>query len=453
MAKIFKYLFLFLMALCLGCNAGNKETKTNMAGESNLVAAFDFGPGKVKDGYKAVRPETRYSKEMGFGLKSGKTVTAIDRKGSDPLLSDFLTCDQPFYFEVDLPEGNYRVKLHLGDYRGQSVTTIKAESRRLMLEKVTTENGNLITEVFDINLRTPRINDSLQIKLKSRELNYLNWDQKLTIEFGDKRPCVAGIEIYELDSIPVIFLAGNSTVTDQEDEPWASWGQMFTRFLKPGIVVANFAESGESLRSFKGERRLEKILSLMKPGDFLFIEFAHNDQKKGGSYVEPFTTYTEEIKYFISKAREKGGKPVLVTSMHRRNFDEAGRIVNTLDAYPEAMRKIAKEVGLPLIDLNAMSKILYETLGVEQSKLAFVHYPAGTFPRQEKELADNTHFSNYGAYQLAKCVVQSIRENHDELESFIVSDFKGYDPAKPDDPSEFNLPRSLAASAIKPDGN
>jgi len=451
--KIIQYLFLCPILLCLGCRAGNKETKTSLAIESNFIAAFDFGPGNVKEGYKAVFPDTRYSEETGFGLKSNKAVTGIDRKGNDALLSDFLTSDNPFYFEVDLPEGNYRVKLYLGDSKGQSVNTVKAESRRLMLENIATENGNTITAFFDVNLRTPRIDDSTQIKLKTRELNYLNWDHKLTIEFGDKRPCIAGIEIFRLDSVPVIFLAGNSTVTDQEDEPWASWGQMFPRFLKPGVVVANFAESGESLRSFKGERRLEKIISLMKPGDFLFIEFAHNDQKKGGSFVEPFTTYTDEVNYFINKTLEKGGKPVLVTSMHRRNFDEAGRIINTLETYPDAMRKIASEKGLPLIDLNAMSKVLYETLGVEKSKLAFVHYPAGTFPRQEKELADNTHFSNYGAYQLAKCVVQSIRENHYELEPFILSDFNGYDPSKPDDPEEFDLPRSLAASAIKPDGN
>jgi lysophospholipase L1-like esterase len=216
--------------------------------------------------------------------------------------------------------------------------------------------------------------------LKTRELNYLNWDNKLTLEFSDKRPCVAGIEVFRLDSIPVIFLAGNSTVTDQEEEPWASWGQMFPRFLKPGVVVANFAESGESLRSFKGARRLEKILSMMKPGDYLFIEFAHNDQKKGGSYVEPFTTYTDEVNYFIEKTREKGGKPVLVTSMHRRSFDDQGKIVNTLEEYPDAMRKIAADQSLPLIDLNEMSKTLYETLVPVYSKRAFLHYPMGSFP-------------------------------------------------------------------------
>jgi hypothetical protein len=128
------------------------------------------------------------------------------RNGSDLLRNDFLTSDKPFYFEIDLPEGNYRVKVHLGDPKGQSLTTVKAESRRLMLEKVLTENGNVVTREFDVNVRTPRINDSVSIRLKTRELNYLNWDNKLTLEFSDKRPCVAGIEVFRLDSIPVISL-------------------------------------------------------------------------------------------------------------------------------------------------------------------------------------------------------------------------------------------------------
>lgn len=437
-----------------GCGQASKSGNLS-AQDSNLIARFDFGSGDVESGYKAVTPTTVYTSEAGFGLVSKDSVSAITRDCSkNPLTGDFLTSDNPFYFVVDMPEGNYRVKLYLGDSKGQSLTTVKAESRRLMLEKVATENGDVITKEIDINVRTPRINDSLSIRIKSREVNYLNWDNKLTIEFADKRPCIAGLEIYKIDeSEPVIFLAGNSTVTDQEEEPWASWGQMFPRFLSPGVVVANYAESGESLKGFKGERRLQKIISLMKEGDYLFIEFAHNDQKKGGAYVEPFTTYTDEVKYYIEQARSKGGRPVLVTSMHRRVFDDKGKVVNTLLEYPDAMRKIAADENLPLIDLNAMSREFYEAMGPEASTAAFVHYPANTFPGQEKALADNTHFSNYGAYQLAKCVVQSIKEQVPDLAKFIVPDFRDYNPAKPDDANSFDLPRSSASSATKPDGN
>src|SRR5690606_30511697 len=191
--------------------------------------------------------------------------------------------------------------------------------------------------------------------------------------------------------IPTIYLAGNSTVVDQEYEPWAAWGQMITAFFRPEVAVANYAESGESLKSFIAEKRLKKILSVIKPGDYLFIEFAHNDQKAGGAYVAPFTGYKDHLKLFIKAAREKGAIPVLVTSMHRRNFNENGEIINTLDNYPEAMRQVGKEENATVIDLNKMSKTLYEAMGPEKSKRAFVHYPAGTFPGQDKVLNDNTH--------------------------------------------------------------
>ena len=133
-------------------------------------------------------------------------------------------------------------------------------------------------------------------------------------------------------------------------------------------------------------RRLAKLLSVMKPGDYLFIEFAHNDQKPGGNHVDPYTTYQEQVRYYINEARKRGGKPVLVTSTARRAFDESDKIKNTLLEYPDAMRQLAKEENLPLIDLNAMTKVFYETLGVENSKHALVHYPANTFPGQNKPL-------------------------------------------------------------------
>ncbi len=228
---------------------------------------------------------------------------------------------------------------------------------------------------------------------------------------------------------------------------------MFPRFLKPEIVVANYAESGESLLSFKGEKRLQKILSLIKPGDFLFVEFAHNDQKPGGSHVDPFTTYRDELKYFISEARNRGANPVMVTSMHRRRFDETGKIINTLEDYPEAMRQTAKEENVPLVDLNAMSKVLYETLGPENSKKAFVHYPANSFPGQANALADDTHFNSYGAYELAKCVVESIRRDIPELSKYLLPGIRPYNPAQPDPVEKFSVPVSKKYSLEKPAGN
>jgi lysophospholipase L1-like esterase len=420
---------------------------------STSARNFDFGPGKVKDGFELITEKSVYSAAKGFGLIPSGELESGETGSKDPLAGDFIGSKSPFYFSVVLPEGHYQITLTLGGSKEGSSTTVKAESRRLMLENVKTAKGKTVQKTIIVDVRTPKINDNEQIKLKDRELNYLNWDNKLTLEFNGEHPCVAGIEIRRADEFPTIFLAGNSTVTDQENEPWASWGQMFPRFLKPEIVVANYAESGETLLAFKREKRLQKLLSLMKTGDYLFIEFTHNDQKPGGNHLDPFTTYKEELRYFIAEARKKGGKPVLVTSMHRRKFDDNGRIVNTLEDYPEAMRQTAKEENVPLIDLNAMSKQFYEAMGPENSKKAFVHYPANSYPGQDKPLADDTHFNPYGAYELAKCIVQAIRQNKMELGKYLIGGIPVFDPANPDPVKDFHWFESPSASLVKPDGN
>ena len=282
----------------------------------------------------------------------------------------------------------------------------------------------------------------------------MHWDNLLTIEFNDSLAKVCGIEITRNKTATTIFLAGNSTVVDQDREPWAAWGQMFPSFFEPGnICVANYAESGETLKAFKGERRLQKIWSMAKPGDYLFIEFTHNDQKPGGNFLDPFTTYKSTLKEWITEARKRKVIPVLVTSMHRRSFDSTGHITNTLLDYPEAVRQTAKEEDVTLIDLNAISKILYEAWGPERSIKAFVHYPANTFPGQDKELKDNTHFSPYGAYELARCVVQSIKDQQLPFAKYLKKDIPAFNPAKPDDLEKWYWPLSAMMSSAKPDGN
>ncbi|MBN2611566.1 MAG: rhamnogalacturonan acetylesterase [Bacteroidales bacterium] len=413
---------------------------------------FDFGNGKTEPGYLKVTGNTVYSKDKGYGFVSELPLKDINRKGKNALTSDFCTGTRPFYFVKDLPEGNYEIKITLGDRRGKTATTIKAESRRLMIEDVKTSKGEFRTETIMVNVRTPKIDNQKGIRLKKRELNYLNWDDKLTLEFSGERPCICAIEIKEIKDVLTVFLAGNSTVTDQENEPWASWGQMLPVFFKPAVVVANYAESGEALKSFEASLRLEKILSKIKPGDYLFIEFGHNDQKpQSSSFVEPFTGYKEMLKKYIHKVRELGAKPVLITPIQRRNFDEKGKVINTHGDYPEAVRQTAKEESVPLIDLHLMSTKLYEALGTEGSKKALVHYPAGTFPGQEKELADNTHHSTYGAYQLAKCIVEGIKKEIPALAGYLKS-VSGYDPGNPDRFTEWKLTVSPTFESIKPDG-
>jgi lysophospholipase L1-like esterase len=403
---------------------------------------FDFGPGKVAPGYRQVLATTAYSKELGYGFEPGASVQCVDRGGGNALRSDLCMSDKPFYFSVALPEGNYDVTVTFGDAMGETTTTVKAELRRLMLEKVHTARGKFETRTFTVNVRTPQISSGGEVKLKEREktTEIWDWDEKLTLEFNNTRPGVCAIEITPADYVPTVFLLGDSTVCDQPREPYNSWGQMLTRFFRPGIAIANHAESGESLRSSLGARRLDKVLSVMKPGDFLLIQYGHNDEKEKGEGVGAFTTYKASLKKFVAGAREHGGFPVLITPMQRRTFDTDGKITNSHGDYPEAVRQVAKEERVPLIDLNVTSKLFYEALGPEKSKLAF------------KE-GDGTHHNNYGSYELARCIVEGIRADKLPIAKFLLREASPFDPGHPDPLESFAVPPSPLSTQVKPLGN
>ncbi len=408
---------------------------------ATMSLKFDFGPGKVAPGYTQVLETTTYSKELGYGFEPDSKVSCVDRGGRDALRSDLCTSDQPFFFSVALPEGDYNVTITFGDQNAETITTVKAELRRLMLEEVHTAPGKFTTRTFTVNIRSPQISTGGEVRLKDREKTseLWAWDEKLTLEFNNRRPSVNAIEIARAD-VPILFLLGDSTVCDQPLEPFNSWGQMLTRFLKPGIAVANHAESGESLRSSLGAKRLDKVLSLMKPGDYLFIQYGHNDEKETGEGVGAFTTYKAGLKHFVAEARKRGGIPILITPVQRRTFDAQGKITNSHGDYPEAARQAAKEENVPLIDLNAMSKLLYEAWGPEASKRAFA-------PN------DGTHHNNYGSYELARCIVEGIKANKLDLMKYLVTDLPAFDPGHPDSMDAFKLPASPQTTKIKPPGS
>ena len=145
--------------------------------------------------------------------------------------------------------------------------------------------------------------------------------------------------------------------------------------------------------------------------------------------------------------------PVLVASMHRRDFDSTGHINNTLGDYPEAVRQTAKEENTAIVDLNAMSKTMYEAWGPERSIKAFVHFPANTFPGQDKELKDNTHFTTYGAYQLARCIAMGIQNAKLPIAKELNDNASKFDPSKPLDFKNWYWPLSPLTASVKPDGN
>jgi len=375
-----------------------------------------------------------------YSSKSSPQAAGFDL-GTAPENVDAAGCSssKTFFFSAPLAEGNYTVTVVLGG-SASSVTTVRAEARRLMLARIATSAGHAQSESFTVNVRRPEISAGSVVKRKPREMGSLNWDDKLTLEFSGQQPSVRSIEIRPAAAkVPTVYLAGDSTVVDQDNEPWAAWGQMLPAFFGPGVAIANHAESGETIGSFVGEKRFDKIFSTIKSGDYLFMQFAHNDQKKGAGYVSP-EMYTELLRKYIAMARERGALPVLVTSMNRRTFDDAGNVTDSLAPYPETMRAVAVSEHVVLIDLNAMSKTLYEAVGEKDSRSLFVYAAANTYPGQTVALHDDTHFNNYGAYELARCIVLGMQQNRIPLTKFLREPQVRFDPTHPDAPANVALP-------------
>ena len=404
--------------------------------------ATSYTCGKVRHGETPLTSETRYSaSSAGWDLQASPITS-----------SAACSSETPFFFSIAEPDGNYQVTLVLGGSQPSDIT-VKAESRRLMVFHAKLAASESRTYVFNVNVRSAPIagDTANSVKLKPREIGALDWDEKLTLEFNGQHPSLRSLSIKPV-IIPTVYIAGDSTVVDQDKEPWAAWGQMLPVFLNSKVVVSNQAESGETIRSFVGERRLPKIMSTMKPGDYLMIQFGHNDQKPGNGYVPAETMFKELLHSYIDQARAHGATVILVTPMNRRNFDADGHITQTLGDYPQALRDVATQEKLRLIDLNAMSKTLFEALGPEGTLHAFVHYPANTFTDQKEELKDDTHFNAYGAYELARCVVLSIQQQQLVLNKYLAPRIPPFNPAQPDPYAGFSMPASPFLSSATPYG-
>ena len=361
---------------------------------------------------------------------------------------------KPFSISFAVPDGNYKVTVTLGNKKRPAQTVVRAESRRHYCDLATTKKGKYETVAFVVNKHNPVIDGNTRVKLKPRETGYKNWDDSLTLSFCGPAPAVQRIRIEPDTTATTVYLCGNSTVVDQEDEPWASWGQMITRWFDTDVVIANFAESGLSCTSFLAQLRLDKILSQLKRGDYVIVEFGHNDEKEKKPGDGAWYSYSRNLKIFVDRVRAAGGHIIFCTPTARRFFnDDHKTIQNTHGDYPEAMKAVAQREQVPVIDLTRMSTVFYETLGEEGSKKSLVHYPANTFPGQDQPLADNTHFNPYGAWEIAKMVVMGLKNINSPLVRFLRSHWQDFDPAKPDNPEAFVWYMSTGSSLVKPDGN
>ncbi len=413
------------------------------AADATTSYKFSFSPSGAAAGYTQVAPDAAYSDKTGYGFEDKTKVTAV-AGGSDPT-TGFVTASSPFFFSAKLPEGNYRVTVTLGDPKAESITTVKAELRRLMLERVHVDAGQSVMRTFIVNVRTPKLADGSQVRLKARETETeaRAWDDRLTLEFSDLHPAVSSIAIEPAGKVTTVYVIGDSTVCDQPTEPFNSWGQMLTRWFKPSVVVANHAESGETASGFVGEKRIAKIMETMTAGDYMFMQFAHNDMKNKGAGA--LDQYKKLLAQFCTQTRAKGATPVICTAVSRKTFGADGKITNSFITaqgdYIAAARQVAADQKVLLIDLNAQTATLYEAVGKDNSAKLFAGPTQGT------------HHSDIGSYEVAKMVVQGIMNSSLSLKADVVDEWKPFDPAHFDPLADFKIPLDPGRATQAPLGS
>lgn len=213
-----------------------------------------------------------------------------------------------------------------------------------------------------------------------------------------------------------IILLGDSTLqyNNCKTYPQTGWGQVLPLFFQPEVVILNFGKNGRSTKSFLKEGLFNIALKHVDPGDYVFIQFGHNDQKQVEErYTEPFTTYKDNLRKMVQDVRKRQGVPILLTSIYRRYFDDEGHILeNVHGAYPMAMRELGKEEGVIVFDLCTKTKNALNILGPVKSKKYFMHLPPNEYFNFPNGLIDNTHLVYQGAFWICEQIYQCLIEEN-----------------------------------------
>ncbi|HYF31611.1 MAG TPA: rhamnogalacturonan acetylesterase [Chitinophagaceae bacterium] len=221
-----------------------------------------------------------------------------------------------------------------------------------------------------------------------------------------------------------VWLIGDSTMSIKEQKayPETGWGMPFVHFFDSTVIIENHAKNGRSTKTFISEKLWERVINNVREGDYVFIQFGHNDEAK--EKVERYTTpeeYKANLSRFVTETKHKKGNPILLTPVTRRRFDSTGKIMETHPVYSDAVRALAKELNVPLIDLDKKSQELLQQFGPETSKLLFLQLQPGEHPNYPEGKNDNTHFSELGARKIAQLVLAEIRALHLELAQRVVN--------------------------------
>ncbi|MGE4512682.1 MAG: rhamnogalacturonan acetylesterase [Chryseobacterium sp.] len=223
---------------------------------------------------------------------------------------------------------------------------------------------------------------------------------------------------------PTLFLIGDSTMADKENpekNPEHGWGQMLPIVMTSGIVIQNHATNGRSSKSFRTEARWDKVMKQLKKGDFVIIQFGHNDQKVNDSsrFTNPYTQYRANLERYVNETRAKGATPILMTSIVRRNFNENGVLVDTHKEYPLVVRMVANNLKVAFVDLQLLTEQMEISYGPEKSKKLHLHFAEGENPYYPIGKDDDTHLSKLGAETVAKLAANSLKNLNIGLEKYI----------------------------------
>ena len=367
------------------------------------TVTFDFGSGAVADGALPVTAGTAFDPEWGYGFSVAPAAVPadVDRGGDDALRSDFVLA-QGGTFDVDLGAGDYSVSLIAGDAAAASAIAITTESMA-KVQLTSRAAGEYLAMSFPIALVDGRL--TLEVTGDAAALNALTITRQA--------PRIAGAE-------PTVYIAGDSTVQTYDPIAWApqaGWGQMIDRFFGDDVSFANHAIGGRSSKNFISQGRLDDILRAVRPGDYLFVQFGHNDATQGvdDRYASP-ADYKEYLRVYVDGVRQRGATPVLVTPVSRRSFDATTGLFNvSFPEYVAKMTELAVEEGVLLVDLSASSRAYLNEIGPEASKAVFLHVDPGIYPNRPAGIADDTHFQEYGAIQMARLIAQDVQGLDDPL--------------------------------------
>lgn len=235
---------------------------------------------------------------------------------------------------------------------------------------------------------------------------------------------VSGFAFFQPEKRPTLFLAGDSTMANKplDENPERGWGMYLPSFLTAEINIENHAVNGRSTKSFISLKHWDGIMNRLQQGDFVMIQFGHNDSKEDDStrYAPAGTVYKENLIRFVNDVRSKGATPILITPVMRRKFDAGGNFVDQHGDYPSVVKEVAKAMNVELIDLHQSSKELIIQEGVDNSKRFFLHVPAGHFKNyKDKKPEDNTHFSDYGAASVASLVCKAVNEQNLSVKKYL----------------------------------